>query len=176
MDSYEVVFSNTNSKTNISVLRPIRQYRGGWENRLLRILNCSHFIACSYTPKGRRLLSLWCNWIKGGRENHLVPFFRKLLINVCTRGTCGVSCQSISGLRLNKAFLWGPTKEMSPEHQGEAVHVHLCSPVFQVSSSKRDSEAQVNSIRCPLQSLSGVWLFATPRTAACQASLSFTIS
>ena len=103
-------FSNTNSKTNISVLSPIRQYRGGWENRLLRILNCSHFIAYHYTPKGRRQSSLWCNWNKGGRENHLVPFFRKLLINVCTRKTCGVSCQSISHLRSIKAFLWGPTK------------------------------------------------------------------
>ena len=76
---------------------------------------------------------------------------------------------------IKQSFPVRPYKR-SPEHHGEAVHLHLCSPVFQVSSSKHDSEAQVNSISYTLQSLSGVWLFVTPRTAARQASLSFTIS
>ena len=42
--------------------------------------------------------------------------------------------------------------------------------------SKRKSVVFILKQFCCFQSLSCVWLFVTPRTAACQASLSFTIS
>ena len=73
---------------------------------------------------------------------------------------------------------WSLLKLMSIESVMPFNHLVLCRPLqsFQASGSFPMSwlleSVQFHSV----QSLSGVWLFVTPWTAACQASLSFTIS
>ena len=67
------------------------------------------------------------------------------------RRTCGVSCQGVgqTEIKLNFACEAFKGKEGSSEPHGEAVHLHVYSPIFQVPSSKFNSEAQANTIRHP---------------------------
>lgn len=149
--TYSWLLTGTAKPTSVSLIPLIpRWHQGGYQAAEEPTLTYSHFIACSYTPRGREVGES-CAQLTLGRQrrNNLGAISHKAAYQ-------SLFWEDLQGVLPRCGSDWDYTLPLQPmrrerlsRHQ-EAVYLHLDLPIFHVSSYKFYSEAQATQPDTPI--------------------------